>query len=543
MVDEGLHLGGTSRNRLPLTVQTKHYDAEEIYQPIYMKWNRDAAKREYKRDTTTMDQPPAWAPAQPPPGLRPVSDLNGADIPCHFSVRQSAPDRRDFDNKKSVWARAGKDLRLLPARIGQDQVVHHFFLDASLDAKSRTELKIKAKCSSQRKVQKTYCQQSFAIEGQNPALAGITRVAAAQAPDLPVAELPVPLLLDGHLQREGVKLAMRRAEWKKTHPSETLKRAHMPGRFNLVDPPAYSPKYVQVGHFPATGPQLARLENPDSSTTAGSDIEAGMEVDEATGSTSPAQVMDFRALLQRLDPNGNNLLGEPYTEQYARIDAERRKLPVWAAMAKVVEKVQANRVLVVSSPTGSGKSTQMPQVLAHLLKFDGIDSKIFMTQPRRLAASSTSERLGVELDSSKLVGLRMRAVDAVPDSAVIVQMTDGMLFQKFVQDLDLPEAAVVIIDEVHERSVNIDTSLGMLHRLLAVRPDVRVVVMSATANAQTFMGFYDVYGPCLIEVEGQGRPKDTSVSVLAEQQLDYVHTALDSHLPLATPTRGVQVGI
>lgn len=106
-------------------------------------------------------------------------------------------------------------------------------------------------------------------------------------------------------------------------------------------------------------------------------------------------------------------------------------------------------------------TSRIPQIFAHTADFMDDSRNVLMTQPRRLAGSGTSNRLGVELDSAKLVGLRMRGVEIVHDTSRVIQLTDGMLVEKFCQDPQVPESFVTIIDEVHEQSVNIDLLLAL----------------------------------------------------------------------------------
>jgi RNA helicase HrpA len=166
------------------------------------------------------------------------------------------------------------------------------------------------------------------------------------------------------------------------------------------------------------------------------------------------------------------------------------QLPVYEHKDLILEALKANQVVVVESPTGSGKTTQLPVILhdAGYTK-NGI---IGVTQPRRIAAVSVSEFIARQIGCTLpgIVGYKMRFEDKTEPSTVIKIMTDGILLQEMKLDPYLSKYGSIIVDEAHERSLNIDFILGLLKRVLEIRPEFKVIVSSATINAQVFSEYF-----------------------------------------------------
>lgn len=172
-----------------------------------------------------------------------------------------------------------------------------------------------------------------------------------------------------------------------------------------------------------------------------------------------------------------------------------RELPVYEHKDLIIKALETHRAIVVESPTGSGKTTQMPVILheAGYSKY----GMIGVTQPRRIAALSVSEFIAKQLDVPMpgLVGYKMRFEDKTTNATEIKIMTDGILLQEMKLDPMLTRYSVIIVDEAHERSLNIDFVLGLLKRVLDARPEFRVIVSSATINVQVFSEYF---GECPI---------------------------------------------
>ena len=181
-----------------------------------------------------------------------------------------------------------------------------------------------------------------------------------------------------------------------------------------------------------------------------------------------------------------------------------RLLPVYAHERELLDALKHHPVVVVEGPTGSGKTTQIPQMLLRA----GIQGRIGMTQPRRIAAVSVAWRIAEEQNVAvgEEVGYAIRFDDRTSDNTRIKVMTDGILLQEAQRDRMLSDYDVIIIDEAHERSLNIDFALGLLHGLLRIRHDLRVVVSSATLQPETFIRFFGDLGEDVPVVRIDARP-------------------------------------
>ncbi len=179
-------------------------------------------------------------------------------------------------------------------------------------------------------------------------------------------------------------------------------------------------------------------------------------------------------------------------------------LPVSAARESIMAAIEANPVVVVCGATGSGKTTQLPKMCLEMGR--GIHGRIGHTQPRRIAARSVAARIAEELGApvGRAVGYKMRFADQTADATRIKLMTDGILLAELASDRRLLEYDTLIIDEAHERSLNIDFLLGYGKRLLAKRRDLKVIVTSATIDPQRFADHFD--GAPIIDVEGRTYP-------------------------------------
>ncbi|MCL2269947.1 MAG: ATP-dependent RNA helicase [Treponema sp.] len=180
------------------------------------------------------------------------------------------------------------------------------------------------------------------------------------------------------------------------------------------------------------------------------------------------------------------------------------ELPVYKNHQKILSALDGNQVVVVESPTGSGKTTQLPVIL-HEAGYSqhGI---IGVTQPRRIAAVSVSEFIARQLDSAipGIIGYKMRFEDRTNHQTKIKILTDGMLLQEMKLDPWLSKYGFIIVDEAHERSLTIDFILGLLKRVLESRRDFKVIVSSATINAEVFSEYF---GECpIVKIDAQRFP-------------------------------------
>nr|MCR5378868.1 ATP-dependent RNA helicase HrpA [Fibrobacter sp.] len=187
-------------------------------------------------------------------------------------------------------------------------------------------------------------------------------------------------------------------------------------------------------------------------------------------------------------------------------------LPVVEHREEFFEMLEKHQVVIVKADTGSGKSTQLPKFL--LEWFDGKTAdaqdarpfKIGVTEPRRLAAISIADRLREELKDETLVSTKIRFWEQGQSDAPIKVMTDGILLQEFRRDRLFRQYSAIVIDEAHERSLNIDILLGIFKTVLQARPEFKLIVASATLDAKLFEEFYD--NSCVLEAEGRTFPVD-----------------------------------
>nr|MBP6439641.1 DEAD/DEAH box helicase [Thermomonas sp.] len=189
-------------------------------------------------------------------------------------------------------------------------------------------------------------------------------------------------------------------------------------------------------------------------------------------------------------------------------------LPIAAHADEIVALIRAHQVVVVAGETGSGKTTQLPKLC--LLAGRGAAGMVGCTQPRRIAARSVARRVAEELQVpvGGAVGFQVRFNDAVGEQTAIKFMTDGILLAEIQTDRWLSKYDTLIIDEAHERSLNIDFLLGYLKQLLPKRPDLKLIVTSATIDTARFAEHFG--GAPVVGVEGRGFPVEMRYRPLGE---------------------------
>ncbi|MDQ1293353.1 MAG: ATP-dependent helicase HrpA [Actinomycetota bacterium] len=191
-----------------------------------------------------------------------------------------------------------------------------------------------------------------------------------------------------------------------------------------------------------------------------------------------------------------------------------QELPVSARREDLLEAIAAHQVIVVAGETGSGKTTQLPKICLEAGR--GVRGRIGHTQPRRIAARAVADRIASELDTQlgDAVGYKIRFTDHVNESTLVKLMTDGILLAEIGQDRDLLQYDTLILDEAHERSLNIDFLLGYLVRLLPRRPDLKVIITSATIDPRRFSDHFG--GAPVVEVSGRTWPVEVRYRPLEE---------------------------
>ncbi|HVU72781.1 MAG TPA: ATP-dependent RNA helicase HrpA [Mycobacteriales bacterium] len=210
-------------------------------------------------------------------------------------------------------------------------------------------------------------------------------------------------------------------------------------------------------------------------------------------------------------------------------------LPVSQVRAEIAEAIRDHQVVVLAGETGSGKTTQLPKILLQLGR--GTDGLIGHTQPRRIAARAVAERVAEELGTElgDVVGYTVRFHDQVSPSTRVKLMTDGILLAELGRDRDLSAYDTIVIDEAHERSLTIDFLLGYLKQLLPRRPDLKVVITSATIDPDRFSRHFD--GAPVLEVSGRTYPVEVRYRPLEEDQ-DQVSGIVAACEELAREGRG-----
>ncbi|GAC1530744.1 MAG: ATP-dependent RNA helicase HrpA [Acidimicrobiales bacterium] len=211
----------------------------------------------------------------------------------------------------------------------------------------------------------------------------------------------------------------------------------------------------------------------------------------------------------------------------ARLEARRAavplisyppELPISERREEISEAIRDHQVVIVAGETGSGKTTQIPKICLELGR--GVRGVIGHTQPRRIAARSVAERIAEETatDLGAAVGYTVRFTDRSRDTTLVKVMTDGILLAELRRDRDLLRYDTLIIDEAHERSLNIDFLLGYLHQLLPRRPDLKVVITSATIDTERFAAHFG--GAPIVEVSGRTYPVEIRYEPIDEDDDD-----------------------
>ncbi|MGA8455842.1 MAG: helicase-related protein, partial [Streptosporangiaceae bacterium] len=198
-------------------------------------------------------------------------------------------------------------------------------------------------------------------------------------------------------------------------------------------------------------------------------------------------------------------------------------LPISQRKDEIAAAIRSNQVIIVAGETGSGKTTQLPKICLEIGR--GVAGQIGHTQPRRIAARTVAERIAEELGTEvgTAVGYKVRFTDKSSDSTLIKVMTDGILLAEMQRDRRLQRYDTLIIDEAHERSLNIDFILGYLKRLLPTRPDLKVIITSATIDPDRFSKHFaggesgkQSWDAPVIEVSGRTYPVEVRYRPLAD---------------------------
>jgi ATP-dependent helicase HrpA len=211
-------------------------------------------------------------------------------------------------------------------------------------------------------------------------------------------------------------------------------------------------------------------------------------------------------------------------------------LPITERVDEISAAIRDHQVVIVAGETGSGKTTQLPKICLQLGR--GVAGMIGHTQPRRLAARTVADRIAAELETplGGVVGYQVRFTDQVGEDTMVKLMTDGILLTELGQDRQLRRYDTLIIDEAHERSLNIDFILGYLTRLLPRRPDLKVIITSATIDPARFAAHFG--NAPVVEVSGRTYPVEVRYRPMEDPEVDQPQAIGDAVEELAAEAPG-----
>nr|XP_019049264.1 pre-mRNA-splicing factor ATP-dependent RNA helicase DHX16 [Kwoniella bestiolae CBS 10118]OCF28194.1 pre-mRNA-splicing factor ATP-dependent RNA helicase DHX16 [Kwoniella bestiolae CBS 10118] len=213
------------------------------------------------------------------------------------------------------------------------------------------------------------------------------------------------------------------------------------------------------------------------------------------------------------------------------IQETRQSLPIYEYRDELLEAIAEHQVLIVVAETGSGKTTQLPQYL-YEAGYCKNGMKVGCTQPRRVAAMSVAARVAEEMGCrlGQEVGYSIRFEDMTSDKTALKYMTDGMLLREFLTDPELSTYSALVIDEAHERTLSTDILFGLIKDIARFRPELRLLISSATLNAQKFADFFD-QAP-IFDVPGRRYPVDMFYT--KQPEANYMHAAVTTILQIHT---------
>ncbi|KAJ3395078.1 DEAH-box ATP-dependent RNA helicase prp43 [Lobulomyces angularis] len=226
----------------------------------------------------------------------------------------------------------------------------------------------------------------------------------------------------------------------------------------------------------------------------------------------------------------NSYNGQPYSQKYKDILVKRKQLPVHKQRDEFLQLIHKNQVIVLVGETGSGKTTQIPQFLCFDEQPHKKRKQVACTQPRRVAAMSVAQRVADEMDFKlgEEVGYSIRFEDMTSDNTILKYMTDGMLLREAMNDPLLNRYSAIVIDEAHERTLSTDILMGLLKEVCKQRPDLKLVIMSATLDAEKFQKYFN--DAPLLSIPGRMFPVEIYYS--PEPAKDYVQSAITTCLQI-----------
>uniref|UniRef100_A0A8C9GWH2 ATP-dependent RNA helicase DHX15 n=1 Tax=Piliocolobus tephrosceles TaxID=591936 RepID=A0A8C9GWH2_9PRIM len=230
------------------------------------------------------------------------------------------------------------------------------------------------------------------------------------------------------------------------------------------------------------------------------------------------------------EPLINKLTNKKYSARYFELLEVKKKLPAWSAKKNFLKLFKRNNVLIIVGDTGSGKTTQISQFILESKVFE--KKSIAVTQPRRVAAMSVAARVSEELDVElgTYVGYTIRFEDRSSNKTIIKYLTDGMLLRESIYDPMLSKYNTIILDEAHERTLSTDILFGLIKNIQEKRNDLKLIVMSATLDADKFQNFFNMSK--ILKIPGRLYPVEIFYTVEAEKNYIKVviRTVYDIHI-------------
>ena len=233
----------------------------------------------------------------------------------------------------------------------------------------------------------------------------------------------------------------------------------------------------------------------------------------------------------------NPFTGNEFSDKYFDILKIRKELPIHQQRKEFLEIFQKTQIMVLVGETGSGKTTQVPQFVLYDDMPHLVGKQVACTQPRRVAAMSVAARVADEMDVKlgEEVGYNIRFENMTSNKTILKYMTDGMLLREAMEDHELSKYSCIILDEAHERTLATDILMGLLKQLSIRRPDLKIIIMSATLDAEKFQNYF--HNAPLLAVPGRTYPVE--IYYTKEFQRDYLDAAIRTVLQIhATEDEG-----
>ncbi|KAJ1508188.1 DEAH-box ATP-dependent RNA helicase prp43 [Coelomomyces lativittatus] len=286
---------------------------------------------------------------------------------------------------------------------------------------------------------------------------------------------------------------------------------------------------AQVDHETRPNPYLAHRHptSPSSSSLSTSAPSSTMKKKNPFSTLTPDHTTAAQAM-EIEDGEINPFTLRPFSKEYRALLKKRRDLPVSLQRDKFLQLLHTHQILVFVGETGSGKTTQVPQFMLYDILPQLKGKMIACTQPRRVAAMSVAKRVSDEMDVAigEEVGYSIRFEDCTSPRTVLKYMTDGMLLREAITDPMLSRYAAIVLDEAHERTVQTDILMGLLKEMCKKRLDLKLVVMSATLDAEKFQAYFN-QAP-LLSVPGRTYPVE--IFYTPKPEPDYLESAIKTTL-------------